>query len=90
MAAAVSDYRVGYEYMASVLQSLFESLGISVELHETKHPSLIPGRAAEIRAGSLPLGIIGEIHPLVLNRWGLEKPVVAFEVDIKSVMGMLG
>jgi phenylalanyl-tRNA synthetase beta chain len=85
MACAISDNRVGYEQIASILDALISSLGLGYELARFEHPSFIPGRTAEIRIGNKPAGIIGEIHPAVLNSWGLEKPVAAFELDLQKM-----
>jgi phenylalanyl-tRNA synthetase beta chain len=41
---------------------------------------LHPGRSAEIFIGETKLGFLGEIHPLLEDEWGLERPVV-FELD---------
>jgi len=84
MAAAVSDNRVGYEHIASILDAFMSSLGLEYELARTEHTSFITGRAAEIKIKGKPIGIIGEVHPQVLNNWGLEKPVVAFELELDS------
>ncbi len=47
------------------------------------HPTFLPGRSGEIRVGEDIYGLIGEIHPLVLETWGINYPVSAFEVDIR-------
>jgi phenylalanyl-tRNA synthetase beta chain len=44
-------------------------------------PWLQPGRAAEIMAGSLSLGWLGEIHPESAARFEIDQPVCAFELD---------
>ncbi len=81
MAAVSCGNKVGYEYIASVFDALMSSLGLDYELVKAQHPSFIPGRTAQIRIGGKPVGIMGEIHPIVLNSWGLAKPVAAFELE---------
>jgi phenylalanyl-tRNA synthetase beta chain len=85
LAAAISENRVGYEQVASLVDSLLSSLGMDYEFKVFKHPSFIEGRTAEIMIKNKPVGIIGEVHPSVLNRWGLEKPVAAFELDLEKI-----
>jgi len=85
LAAAVSGNRIGYEHIASVLDALLSALGLEYELVKTEHESFIPGRTAEIRINSKPVGTVGEVHPLVLNNWGLEKPVAAFELNLEKI-----
>ncbi len=53
-----------------------------------KAPWLQPGRAAEILAGSKHLGWLGEVHPLACEAFGAAAPVVAFELDLKSVISV--
>lgn len=85
LAAATSDATVNYDWMTSVLQALMRSLGLSFGLEKSTHPSFIRGRVADIVAGSKRIGIIGEISPAVLVNWNLEKPVVAFEMDLDAL-----
>ncbi len=54
-------------------------------LSETEAPHLQPGRAAEMLAGGTTIGWVGEIHPLVVDAFGAEAPVVAFEIDMSAL-----
>ncbi|MCL2757612.1 MAG: phenylalanine--tRNA ligase subunit beta, partial [Coriobacteriia bacterium] len=49
-------------------------------------PWLQPGRAAEVFAGSLRLGWLGEIHPLVASDFDITAPVVAFELEKEALI----
>ena len=44
----------------------------------------IPGRAGEIvvEKENMAVGRIGEVHPLVLENFGLQVPAAAFELEI--------
>ena len=90
LAAAVSASVVNYETISSALDAVLRNLGISYKLKACSHPSFIEGRTAEVIIGKDIAGYIGEIHPQVLNNWGLEKPVVAFEISLEEIFGMLG
>ena len=57
-------------------------------MQKSSHPSYIEGRTAEIIVNDKSVGIIGEIHPQVLNNWKLEKPVVAFEITLDEIFNM--
>ncbi len=50
-----------------------------------EHPTFLPGRSGEICIGERVYGLIGEVHPSVLEIWGINYPVSAFEVDIRIV-----
>lgn len=82
IALAISDSAVNYEMIASVGAALVSALDPSVSFAPSTHPSFLPGRAATIRVDGKPLGIMGEVHPQVLNNWGIEKPVAALELDL--------
>ena len=46
-------------------------------------PHLQPGRAAEVLSGGTVLGWVGEIHPLAVEAFDANAPVVAFELDME-------
>jgi phenylalanyl-tRNA synthetase beta chain len=85
LACALSDGGAGYEDISSILDALLRSFGLYYDLKSKDHESFIEGRSAEIVAGGEGVGIVGEIHPQVLNNWGIEKPVAAFEIDIDGI-----
>jgi phenylalanyl-tRNA synthetase beta chain len=55
-----------------------------------EHHTFHPGRAAQLEIGGRPVGILGEIHPLVREQFGLgldlERPVVAAEFDLEALL----
>ncbi len=89
IAAAVTASSVSYEDISSQLDALFRNLGIQYRLGKAKHQSFIDGRVAEIIVNDKVVGHVGEIHPMVLNNWRLEKPVVAFEIELDEIFKLL-
>jgi phenylalanyl-tRNA synthetase beta chain len=89
LAVAISNNTVNYEELSSCLDALLRNLGLRYELKEAHHSSFIPGRSASIIINKKQVGIIGEIHPAVLNHWKLEKPVVGFEIDVNEMFEIL-
>jgi len=89
LAAALSDSLAGYEKLAAVLASFLSGLGINFELKPAKHPSFLEGRTASIIISGSSVGIIGEIHPEVLQSWNLECASIALELDLDAVSQML-
>lgn len=81
LACAIADTKVSYEEASSVLDALMRNLGINFRLRRGAHSSFIPGRVSDIFADK-KIGVIGEIHPQVLNNWGIESPVAAFEITL--------
>ena len=49
-------------------------------------PFLQPGRAAQVLAGGSILGWVGEVHPLAVQAFDAEAPVVAFELDLDALI----
>lgn len=47
---------------------------------------LQPGRGAEVLAGGVELGWVGEIHPAVREAYDIALPVVAFELSLEALM----
>jgi phenylalanyl-tRNA synthetase beta chain len=90
LSASVCGVNIGYEHIASVVDALLESLGVEYELEPADSPAFIPGRAAEVRCGGKIAGILGEIHPKVLNNWHIENPVVSFELNLEKIRPCAG
>ncbi|OUO87575.1 phenylalanine--tRNA ligase subunit beta [Gordonibacter sp. An230] len=49
-------------------------------------PHLQPGRAAAVLSGGTELGWVGELHPLAVDAYGAQAPVVAFELDADALV----
>jgi phenylalanyl-tRNA synthetase beta chain len=82
LACSIIHYRAGYEEIAAVLDALLSALGLEYELKAGEHPSFIPGRAARVLIRGEDVGVLGEVHPEVLNNWGLRMPAAAFELEV--------
>ncbi len=49
-------------------------------------PHLQPGRAAAVLSGGTELGWVGELHPLAVDAFEADAPVVAFELDVDALV----
>lgn len=85
IAAIVSDSRAGYESISVPLCGLLGSLGLKYMLEKTDHPSFMAGRVASIIVNGKHVGVAGEVHPLVLEKWGIENPCAAFEMELEKL-----
>ena len=63
------------------LDALLSNLGLRAQLKGLEHGSFVEGRAAAIWVNETQAGIMGEIHPQVLENWGLQNPAAALELD---------
>ncbi|MEM3507431.1 MAG: phenylalanine--tRNA ligase subunit beta [Candidatus Bathyarchaeia archaeon] len=93
LAATICNYKVSYEDIQGPLYSLLSNLGFeNWEVKRIEHPSFIQGRVAELflesNQGEHEIGILGEIHPMVLNNFELENPVVAFELNLNELLNI--
>ncbi|MFO7781001.1 MAG: phenylalanine--tRNA ligase subunit beta [Spirochaetia bacterium] len=81
--AAESD--ADFNLMNSHVTSLFYYLGYEHGLEELDDPRFIPGRTAAITVDGVQVGIFGEIHPRVLESWGIQVPCAAAEIDLDAL-----
>ena len=54
-------------------------------LEPVSHPSFLEGRAGRILSNGRPVGLIGELHPEVLERWQIGMPSVVFELEVDAL-----
>ena len=84
--ACVSTHsKANFTDMKSYLEPLMENLGLSFIVKPIEHPSFLPGRIGSIHVGSEEVGIIGEVHPQVLENWKIQNPVAAMEIELDKI-----
>jgi phenylalanyl-tRNA synthetase beta chain len=85
--AGVSSYSsANFTEIKSTVEALLHNMGLkNWEIKPTKHSSFIEGRTAAIYLKRKKIGVLGEIHPEVLNNFELENPTSAFEIDIEEI-----
>jgi len=74
--------KANFSLAQSALQTLAKELGLKVELKAGADERFITGRCYSVFAGGKELGMVGEIAPHVLEKYGLEYPAAACELDI--------
>jgi phenylalanyl-tRNA synthetase beta chain len=73
--------------MKSVVEALLMNLGLkNWTVKEAEHPNFLEGRVAVLYLRGKELGVVGEIHPEVLNNFELENPTSAFEIDLQKLV----
>ncbi len=81
--------KADYTEMKQVIDFIFRMLQIDYSIEETKHESFIPGRTAKIIVHNKEIGILGELHPQVLNNWNLETPAAACELNLTLLFELI-
>jgi phenylalanyl-tRNA synthetase beta chain len=71
----------------SCLDTLFYYVNQAYSLEPIQHPSFLAGRVGSIVSDGKHIGVIGELHPEVLERWQIAIPAVAFEIDLTELAG---
>lgn len=69
-----------------IVETLFERLGVEASFTATEDATLRPGRTASICVGDLTIGILGELHTDVAERFEISAPsVYLFEIDLAKL-----
>ena len=89
LACVITHSNAGFTEAKSILEALLTSVGLKYRLEEMEFGSFIAGRTGRILVQENDLGIIGEIHPQVLQNWGLENPAAAFEIDVSKMQQLV-
>jgi phenylalanyl-tRNA synthetase beta chain len=71
----------------SCLDTLFYYVNQPYSLEPIQHPSFLAGRVGSIVSEGKQVGVIGELHPEVLEHWQIGVPAVAFELDLTELAG---
>jgi phenylalanyl-tRNA synthetase beta chain len=86
IAVAICHSQASFTEGKQILSYLFDTCGIPYELKEEGRPEYIRGRGATIIVKKKKVGSIGELSPHVLTNFGLDMPVVAFEIDLQALL----
>ncbi len=68
------------------VKSLMMSLGLTYGFKAVKSKPFIEGRAASVTANDVEVGVVGEVHPSVLVKVGIDKPVVLGEIRLSRLL----
>lgn len=86
LAAVICHANASFTEIKSCLDAFFMNFGLNWQVKATKHPSFIDGRVGNIIVNKENIGIVGEIHPKVLEAWKLENPATAYELNVEKII----
>ena len=81
-----ADRDANFNMAAAQIQTIFYYISRDYTVEESTDPRFIPGRAASIVCNGTVIGVYGEIHPEVLENWGITMPCMAAEIDIEALI----
>ncbi len=81
-ACALAKAKASFSEIKSVAEALAFEAGLKLEFREEDSLPLIPGRAVGVYSNGEWRGFLGEIHPEVLNNFGIEEPALIFEFSL--------
>lgn len=82
LGALVSHSTANFSELHSDLEVLMYYWGLDYRLVPARHPSFLEGRAGTILVDGHELGVIGELHPEVLEKWQIGMPCAGFELRL--------
>jgi phenylalanyl-tRNA synthetase beta chain len=84
---AASEGSFDFFDLKSIVELLGNAFGVPTSYVPGRHPSLHPGRAAEVHTDGSALGVLGQLHPAVAERFDLTSaPVMFAELDFDALL----
>lgn len=82
---AIASSNATFHKAKSMVISLLKNVGYFANFDKIAHSSFINGRSASIWVNGKEIGLIGEVHPEVLENFEIEMPVVACELNLQQL-----
>lgn len=79
----------GYDFfdIKAIAEDILSSVGIvDYQIKRSKYPVFHPGISAEFVKNDVTLIKFGEIHPKVIDQWGIKKKVYGFVLSLPDIM----
>jgi len=71
-----------------VVESLLNNLEVAVSFEASNDEGLHPGQQASVVVNGSKLGIIGAVHPKVLEAFNISEAVYLFEIDVTALLSV--
>jgi phenylalanyl-tRNA synthetase beta chain len=81
VAGVLAGADADFVHMKGVTEALAAALRTPLGVRAASEPFLHPGRSAQLGRA----GVLGEVHPLVAEAWGIEATVSLFEIDLEEL-----
>ncbi len=82
-----SERMMDFYDLKGLLEALFDGLHLKDRCYQpAEHQGFHPGKCARVLVGDQELGIVGELHPLVLEQYELlDAPLLAADLDLQAI-----
>ena len=78
-----ADKDAGFNLVNSFISAILYYVGREHTIRECSDGRFLSGRAAEVVVHGAVVGVFGELHPRVLDQWGVQTPCTAAEIDVE-------
>ncbi len=84
---AYGEIEYDFYYLKGVIEKILSGLGISDYTFKaaSELPWFHPGRQAVIMLHNKEIGWLGEVHPLVLENYGIDQKTITFSLDFDAI-----
>jgi phenylalanyl-tRNA synthetase beta chain len=76
--------------MRGMLESLLGKIHLNPRLEKSADPGLHPSQQAEVWAGEVKLGVLGQFHPKVVTAFEIGEPLFLLELDLEQILRVAG
>jgi phenylalanyl-tRNA synthetase beta chain len=85
LACCSTHSKANFAEIRSVVQAVMRELDVKWDVKESDDPAFIEGRRANVVVDGKVVGVFGEVHPEVLEKFDITNPVVGFELDLTEI-----
>ncbi|MBW3020986.1 phenylalanine--tRNA ligase subunit beta, partial [Candidatus Woesearchaeota archaeon] len=89
LAVTICDEKTDFTEIKQVLDFLMRMVDKEFSLEELEHPSYISGRCGKVIVEGKEIGLIGEMHPQVLENWQVPNPVGSLEINLRELFNII-
>ena len=85
------DTAMDFYDLKGVITEMLDKLRLQeVQFEAIEHPTFHPGKCASVKIGDTPIGLFGEVHPLVKDNYDLpDYPTMVAELDVEAIQPLV-
>ena len=74
--------QANFTEVQAAVDAVMRERRMGYEVVQSNDPAFLEGRRADIMHNGVKVGVFGEIHPEVISNFGLEHPIIGFEMGL--------